>query len=209
MLRVVGDVHGLFREYIPLVKNVDYSLQLGDMGFDYSPLIRHLDPTRHRFIGGNHDNYDTLATGLIPHYLGDFGIWEVPDHGSIFFVRGAFSIDRGHRTEGVDWWRAEELEMAQTYKALELYCQIKPSIVATHDCPESVISGNVTLGYTGGRIIPSRTGQLLSRMFEEHQPKLWMFGHHHQNAGFVVSQTQFVCVNELSHIDLTPDCFEG
>ena len=55
-LRLVGDVHGYTKDYINLVEKATFSIQLGDMGFDYEELYD-LDPYSHVFIGGNHDNY--------------------------------------------------------------------------------------------------------------------------------------------------------
>jgi hypothetical protein len=97
-LRIIGDVHGKFQDYIALTKECDYSIQVGDMGFDYSEL-RVLSKDDHKFIGGNHDNYDKYYGS--PHALGstitigmgkDFGI---ATHGGLdfFFLRGGFSID--------------------------------------------------------------------------------------------------------------------
>ena len=55
-LRLIGDIHGKYDHYLNLVKDCQYTLQVGDLGFDYEPIF-HLDPEKHRFIGGNHDNY--------------------------------------------------------------------------------------------------------------------------------------------------------
>ncbi len=59
-LRIIGDVHGYIkaddkkngRSYLHLIKNAAHSLQIGDMGFDYSPLKR-VDATKHRILAAN------------------------------------------------------------------------------------------------------------------------------------------------------------
>jgi len=40
----IGDVHGRIPEYLDLIKDCEYSIQLGDMGFDYS-LLKNIDAT--------------------------------------------------------------------------------------------------------------------------------------------------------------------
>ena len=55
IVRIVGDVHGKFDGYINLIKDCEYSLQVGDMGFNYEQLSA-LNPSKHQFMGGNQDN---------------------------------------------------------------------------------------------------------------------------------------------------------
>jgi hypothetical protein len=121
-LRIIGDVHGYIRaddkkdgrSYLHLIRNADHSLQIGDMGFDYSPLKR-VDPSKHRILAGNHDNYDALT----PHFLGDYGVYSFPNF-EFFYVRGGFSIDRHLRVIGRDYWLNEELNHQQAAEALGL-----------------------------------------------------------------------------------------
>jgi len=57
-LRLVGDVHGHYTTYYEIVSKMPCSFQLGDMGMDYADLNdAGLDPSRHVFISGNHDDY--------------------------------------------------------------------------------------------------------------------------------------------------------
>jgi len=135
-LRIIGDVHGHKERYLRLLRKAEYSLQIGDMGFEYN-FLNSVDPDKHRFFGGNHDNYDRIND--VPHNLGNHGIHTVPGFGDIFFVRGAYSIDQVYRTEGVSWWRAEELNHQEAQKALEEYRKIKPDFVVTHSCPASIV----------------------------------------------------------------------
>lgn len=207
-IRFVGDVHGHHKSYWKVVRDVPWSVQVGDMGFSYGFFEHYgLDPVHHRFLGGNHDNYDVI--GDCPNSLGDFGLIEVPgwEHGSFFFVRGAYSIDKAVRTPGRDWWHEEELDMASCYQAIEAYKAAKPSIMVTHDCPESVGQvlsdqglGSNFLGKTTK--ISTRTGQMLQSMIECHQPETWIFGHWHVNFVRSCYGTSFVCLPELGYLDL-------
>jgi hypothetical protein len=141
-LRFIGDVHGKQSQYTGLANKAEYSIQVGDIGFNYKWIKRNLDATRHRCIAGNHDLY-TEDNGIFinqtPHFLGDYGVYTVPEFGDIFFVRGGNSIDKKSRTEWVDWFRREELSYVEGTKAIELYCDIKPKFMVSHECPANIM----------------------------------------------------------------------
>ena len=72
-LRIIGDVHGWIDKkyphkysykhstsYLDITKGCEYSIQLGDMGFNYKPLQKLKPRGHHIFFPGNHDNYDSL-----------------------------------------------------------------------------------------------------------------------------------------------------
>jgi hypothetical protein len=182
--RFIGDIHANRQKYLSLIEGCDYSLQVGDLdifGFDW--LVKEgVDPDRHKFIGGNHDNYDVIKDS--PHYLGDFGLWNTPI-GEIFFVRGAWSIDRKFRTIGVDWWAEEELNYQQCLDAIEFYAEKKPKIVVSHACPTNMIQhvtspeGAKYFGYDQA-IIRTKTDEMLHNMLLRHVPETHIFGHYHR-----------------------------
>ncbi len=191
-IRLIGDIHGRVGKYNSILmdeKDVDFTLQLGDMGFnsEYSWLIKYVDPIKHRMIMGNHDDYEYTP----PHALGDFGLWN-----NIFFVRGAESIDRDYRTIGIDWWQDEQLSIETCNKALEMYSSVKPDIVCSHDCPSETAEFLFQIRQH------SQTRQLLSAMFQEHQPKMWFFGHHHKNISTQLHGTLFRCLDEFCYFDI-------
>jgi len=125
-----------------------------------------------------------------PRYLGEFGMI-----GDLFFASGAWSIDRAWRTEGIDWWQDEELSAAQMREAFELYVEKKPRVVVTHDAPSSLFEKGGPMALAD--FSPSATAQFLERCFEEHQPELWIFGHHHRSRDFELRGTRFRCLDEL------------
>src|SRR5688572_26164892 len=141
-VRLVGDVHGMTKQYYNLVKDMPSSIQVGDLGFNYDILCQ-LAHTKHKVIPGNHDNYDLVDH--YPHMLNGFGLH---DHLGLkfFYVRGAFSIDWKKRLQldsfhnTKSWWNEEQLPVANLYAALELYETVKPDIVITHECPRSIVS---------------------------------------------------------------------
>lgn len=196
MLTIIGDVHGHHDEYLKILENADSTVQVGDFGLDWD-VLQFVSPAENKIIGGNHDNYDIVNN--YPHYLGDYGTTNIGGV-DFFFVRGERSVDAHLRTEGVSWWRNEELSMAESYAAIENYISAKPSIVISHGCPAEVIQHFCTNNHK--LIHPSRTSQMMDAMFAGHQPDLWIFGHHHNSMTKKIGTTKFVCLNELETMTL-------
>lgn len=193
MITLIGDVHGKYKRYHEIIREHDrhpYTVQLGDFGFDYETL-KNVDPKHHVFIGGNHDNYDKVNS--VPHYLGDFGYMNINGI-DFFYYRGAWSIDRQYRTIGIDWWEQEENKVEAFMQARELYRSIKPDIVLTHDCPETIVP---YLLPPYSRVYQNSTGYFLQELFNIHQPKIWRFGHYHVRWTKNINGTNFRCLDEL------------
>lgn len=182
---IIGDVHGKFSEYKKLLGE-EPSIQVGDMGFDYTELD--CLSSHHKFIKGNHDNYNLHSS----HDLGDYGVWQ-----NVFFIRGANSIDKNMRIDGISWWADEELSYQELKDCISMYETVKPDIVVSHDCPHT--TANQVFGITES----SRTRQALDIMWGIHQPKIWCFGHHHRSINTVIGHTRFICLAELETINLT------
>ncbi len=203
MITIIGDVHGKLSEYRKLTEKYKYTVQVGDMGFRYEQL-NEVDPDFHRFFGGNHENYDHYPT--MRHSLGEFGAFEL-NGVKFFFVRGAFSIDVGFRLPGIDWWPQEELTIPQCGKCLNLYQQIKPDLVLTHDAPLAITEmiGNPKVLEMFGfdpDTFSTNTQTLLQCMLESHQPSKWFFGHHHKSIQIKYKGVEFQCLNELETADV-------
>lgn len=194
-MRIIGDVHGYHDSYLNLIQGADSSVQVGDFGFDYS-CMGGVDPDNHKILGGNHDNYDVI--GDCPNYLGDYGVCKIGNI-EFFFIRGERSVDANLRIEGRTWWRAEELDMATAYKAIDAYVEAKPEIVISHGCPAEILPFFIT---NPNKFNPSRTAQFLDAMFNAHCPKLWVFGHHHKSDTLKVGDCTFRCLNELETMDV-------
>ena len=205
-LRLIGDVHGVMSAYRDLIEYHEYSLQLGDMGFGYAykTLRALVDPKKHRFIAGNHDDYSQLP----PHALVDYGLSTRGGDFSFFYVRGGYSIDKKMRRKGVDWWEEEELTEGQFLKAAIEYHHAEPMFMFTHEPPQIVQQeiGNPSVLKSFGlpRDFVSRTSQGLQAMYLMHQPMLWVFGHFHKSWRKKIGHTLFICLDELEVLDLTP-----
>lgn len=228
-IRYIGDSHGRYDLYLNLIKNCDYSIQVGDLGLDYSQLKYKngeykFDTTKHKFLPGNHDNLDknSLDYCLVqPNCLGDFGLYEIPGIEPIFYVRGAWSIDHKWRQAQqswpkngpVTWWPEEELSVAQLEKAIEMYKQVKPAIVVTHEAPMELVQYVtnpefcLNFGYPAGTI-RTRTNMALQVMFDYHKPKIWLFGHYHQRWEDNIKGTEFVCLDMCRSRDQSTNYYD-
>lgn len=185
---VIGDVHGRINNYWMLTRHVDNSIQVGDFGFkkQHDWFIENMDSTRHKINFGNHDY---IPYKYLEHSCGDYSY-----ENGIFTIRGAQSIDTSHRTEGIDWFRDEELRYGEMIPIFDKWELEKPEIVVTHDCPQLVAENLFD------NIIPeykSVTRQFFQELFEVHQPTIWLFGHHHRNKNQFIDGTQFICLEEL------------
>lgn len=220
-LRIVGDVHGqldagnLFtrdaQTYLDIISGASHSVQLGDMGDGetYDQLIACVDPARHRFLAGNHECYDRLP----PHSLGDFGAGSLG--GVDFFFRGASSTDRevllrlGLEEGKTLCFEQEELTEAQMRAAGQEYLRAQPQIVLSHDAPTHIAhrawqhARRLSPPNSKAVFSSSRTTDFLERLLEQHRPRLWLFAHHHHNWRSQESRTLFVCVGQLSHVDIS------
>jgi hypothetical protein len=223
-LRIIGDVHGQIhtddllpgqsRSYLDLIAGAAYSIQVGDMGDgeSYALLLQHVDAAHHRFFPGNHDHYNQLPPD---HCLGDFGVMSWGDV-DFFFLRGAASVDKdilvrlGRQQGRTLWFAEEELTEERMQVAEQVYLRARPNIVLSHDAPTDI----AWLAWSNARRFsppnqkavfqPSRTNAFLARLLELHPPRLWVFGHYHRDWRYLENKTLFVCVGELSYIDIEP-----
>lgn len=196
VVKIIGDVHGKTGIFENVIKDAEYSLQLGDFGFRtaWKWLNANCNPDNHKILLGNHEEFPHITS----HSIGHYGMHNLAGM-EFFFVRGAFSVDKRFRTENVSWWAEEELSFKDLMDALDIYTQVKPDIMITHDCPGNVYG--VSWDLFKRPWIPNRTSQVLQEMFERHQPKLWIFGHWHLNVATYIKSCFFIGLNELDFVD--------
>jgi hypothetical protein len=195
---IIGDIHNHQKDYFKLIKTLemDCSIQVGDLGFGFPNCKWPQEwDMAHRWFPGNHDA--RIESKNNRNCLGDFGFLEKQN---IFFLSGAWSIDRGWRQEGVDWWADEELTPLQFNQGYRDYVYYTPRIMLSHDCPSSIRKEI----FNFDRYIETRTGKELDHFFNTHQPELWIFGHYHKKAQKVINGTRFICLQELECCEI-PD----
>ena len=203
-ITLIGDIHGKYEKYHKILSRQaenPYTIQIGDFGFKYDTL-RNVDHTKHLILPGNHDNYNICYN--YAHFLPDYGYMVNFNGVDFFYYRGANSIDRQYRTIGIDWWDNEEVKIENFMKARELYRDIKPDIMLTHDCPNDVVD---YLLEPHQKRYENTTGWALQELYNIHQPKLWFFGHWHRSWNMKINGTHFRCLNELETYVLTKDSY--
>lgn len=211
-IRIIGDLHQKYSQYLHLIKDAEYSVCVGDIGFDYKT-IEHLDPSHHVWVMGNHDNYDKCFA--YPQCLGNYGGFNLNGI-DFYFVRGGFSIDKAWRerhrafTGQKSYWSNEELSQKNMYDCLTHYSSVKPELVITHECPRSISNhiGNPDILREFGfnpDTFTTNTSELFEAMYKQHQPKLWIFGHYHKRKEIQEEYTKFICLPELGYCDIDKD----
>lgn len=192
MIRIIGDIHGNFAEYAKIKDGCEKTLQVGDFGFSFGNVEEGNIQQGDRFILGNHDNPFTGREH--PNHI------ESGDECYGFFaVNGAWSKDRIHRIEGVDWWKEEEHTFEEFYKIMDMWEASSAEMIISHNCPQDVYP------YIGSHHLyenPTRTAQMLSSMVYIRKPKLFVFGHHHISFDMVLDETRYICIPEYGYIDI-------
>ena len=189
----IGDVHGKFDAYHALAKKHETTIQVGDMGLGFGQQLPKLEDKDY-FIHGNHDNVTTCWTEHPDNFLGRYG-YKTLEGKRIFFMSGAYSIDKAKRIEGVDWWRSEELRYTAIDYAIRQY--MGADVIVTHDCPLDIYTN-----FNYHKVQSSLTASGLSMIWSKAkqmkmQPKLWVFGHHHVHFDKWIDGTRFICLPEL------------
>lgn len=204
-ITVIGDVHGKTQQYQKIIRQKYQdckTIQIGDMGIGFAGVGLHKMSDDHRWFRGNHD--DPAKCRNTTNYMGDWGL--IPDT-KLMWIAGAFSVDRDYRIPGISWWPDEELSYEELQKVIATYSTVKPDYVLSHEAPSR--AGRALLDHLMGPYFSakqnccnSRTAEALQQMFDIHRPKEWVFGHYHIDKSFMIENTKFICVAELSTYDL-------
>ena len=212
-IHFIGDVHRMTDSYQKLLRQKfvgERTFQLGDMGVGFATERGrpgspngglHVDIMNsgiHKWIRGNHDNPEVARRLTDRGYAGDYGY---DPETKLFWVGGGYSIDRAYRTPGKTWWAEEELSYLELQRAIELYIEKKPDIVATHEAPSKAAKYLLYQlpGFRPDKLESSmsRTSEALQVMLDSHEPVEWVFGHYHVSKSFMLGRTKFSCVNQL------------
>lgn len=195
-VHLLGDIHGDVKPVYNILLNTPQNhklIQLGDFGFrsTYDLHLPKLPYDRLRILGGNHDEWPSLVKWQ--HALPRYGFEKWGNTG-VFWVAGAYSIDKSQRIEGADWWKEEELNYKETDACIEEYTTFAQDgqidVVLSHDCPI-----NVGLAVLGEWPKETHTSKLLYELWKIHEPREWYFGHHHKRFRKKVGNTMFRCLD--------------
>ena len=212
MIIAVGDVHGEFKEMQSQMVEIMESagepvnfVQVGDFGLGFERPKRDHDrlttinhflkekDSRLYVIRGNHDNPGFWEWGCGYQFS---NIEFVPDDyvrviegKTCYFAGGAISIDRCRRTQGIDYWAAEEYKV----KDLIRFVSDPIDILFTHDVYHPVSPFGTTsdvLKYwcdrdqnLMGDILNSQNSMMsLYHDVYDTNPKFsWYHGHYHES----------------------------
>lgn len=209
---VYGDSHGEWTEILVKISKFDlrncYLIHVGDIGIGFSTREVEISKLNYlngifkdrdiSFIGiaGNHDNPEYFKGDspdirfsnieLLPSYT------QRKINGQNFlFIGGAVSIDRGNRTEGLNYWKGEEIIPPPDglFQSDLLQSDLIPDVIISHDCPLEVGFSTHNLYDAPGNPVKTdaiKGRQILSDIWAKYPPQKWFYGHYH------ASQTDYV-----------------
>lgn len=209
MIYVTGDTHGL-KDFDKLrsdslqdLRRDDYVIVCGDLGVVFYPdelqeMIDVYSSLNYTvlFVDGNHENFDLLERYELEMWNSGFvhriseniihlirgQVFSIQGH-TFFTFGGGLSYDKGHRTEGINWWPQEisdEPEFDEGRRNLKVH-DWNVDYVITHDCPQKVLGriknlSQKTLSYG---VRKSDLNTMLQYYADNTKFSRWFFGHYH------------------------------
>jgi predicted phosphodiesterase len=225
MIYLMGDTHGDFtklKRYSNYLSSDDIIIHVGDFGIYHKVLFdweRYLFPEgfpcKLMFIDGNHEDFSILynypidkKTGLRPifknlYHIPRGSVMEI--EGKLFgFLGGAESIDKAYRTEGLSWWREEQITDEDVELLVNNVANRQLDYLITHTCTEefrdtyfgslSLKEWKLPVGWEDVSMLK------MSRVVKTLHPKLHVFGHMHRS----VREKNLICLNIDELIELPP-----
>ena len=206
-LKITAVIHGSVDKYIRHVESADFSIQLGDFSTEagaYQKFAQACSPARHKFLGGNHENYSEYDESLSA--LGHFGARSLGNI-AFYFIRGAYSLNYNNllsqqlETGLQKYWIEEQLSFDGLEAAVEDYTNSQPQLMLSHTCPDEVakLCGFPSMLRKFRRdpdTFTTNTQLALQKCFDQWQPKVWVFGHFHTNWAQKVNNTLFICLDD-------------
>ena len=203
---VTGDIHGALHCITDFIEKYnlgegDNIIVLGDVALawrkdlqDYNFKIeqyeRWCNGVHLYWIEGNHENFDIIKTWA----LNEKGIYDNSKHihycsrGSILNINGkkalciggADSVDKIYRTQGLDWWKEEQITEKDIVNISGHF-----DYVFSHCCPKSVFDNNkvylCTLTNINENNAIHKSEQVLENLKNKITYNKWFFGHYHVN----------------------------
>ena len=139
------------------------------------------------WVPGNHEHWDNLEKeygrrGLKPIPMkGNENIFYCPigstetfNGDNFLFAGGADSVDKQHRTIGVDWFPQETLNHEDWEYIIERHKNTKIDTIISHTCPSSF-----EMRDTFNMKHADFSRKVLEELLQEFKPMQWYFGHWH------------------------------
>lgn len=219
---VTGDIHGIldigklvkfFEGRENDFSKEDYLIICGDVGVCgfmapdevQTRKILHDLPVTVLFIDGNHENFERLNSYDVTEWKGGKVHFIEEDiihlmRGQVYSINGvsfftfggAYSVDKWHRTKGINWF-PEELpttkEMEEGWYNLEKV-EFKVDYILSHTAPWEVIEA---MGYRKWSEDEIGLRRYLQRVLENTEFTAWYFGHFHVDT---VINDKYICLYE-------------
>ena len=187
---LVGDPHGDFDGLRKLAKDNEFQkiISLGDTGF--SKDLTYSDFYNETYIDsvfGNHDEYNA--------YFGESGklgsyyrvMWF---NNKRLFILGGAKTPVEHRDK--TWDSREEMSYDELYKTYEIFLNLQPSILVTHDGPISLIRRHFSPTYD------SLTSVFVEMMVNHSFVERHFFGHWHRN----FASGKSICLDKMQTMEI-------
>lgn len=240
MVYLTGDCHGDFRKIYTFADIMelgedDHLIVLGDMGLlwrhdraDANVFIRDFEDRwkfNLYFVDGNHENFSLLKNlpvdsnrmGYVSPHIKHLrrGCRYNIGNKDILAIGGADSVDKFRRTEGLSWWKEEEI----TAEQIDAIPAGHYDYILSHSCPLSIFETNKMYLCTLGNIVDDnnpefkRSNIQLERLLQKVTFKHWWFGHYHVNrpigSNFTCLIDGFDCIDEIEVEEEFNEYMEG
>ena len=224
-----GDIHGRVHKFHRLLEKVvaeyqiDVAIQVGDYGISRKT-VRVLEslggfPVPVHFIDGNHEDFrflwKAMKTGSVKEwqkhnlYYQPRGSTLVLQGVKMGFFGGALHIGRPQKIV-----KGNVITTEERNRAIAEFSRFSPEILITHTCPAGigvgmqglemhywgVVNHIVMAGFDPGPKTDcgeTQHAHLWNQMAQ--RPKLWVYGHFHEQKITEVAETQFVSLPCLEH----------
>ena len=171
-------------------------------GFDISEIKN--QNSKIYWVPGNHEQWNNLEKEYGRRGLKPIPMWgnenifycpigssEIINGENFLFVGGADSFDKNKRTEGVDWFKQEILNMEDWEFVVDNYQMQKFDTIISHTCPNLF---NLSLNFR-----PEKQGDFSRKVLDEFlnifEPNKWYFGHWHKYMRGQFKNTDWMCLD--------------
>lgn len=212
----IGDIHSDFESFeflcefmLTEVTGIYKVVQIGDFGFWpnqknwlWYPKSSLSVPVY--FIDGNHEDHLVLQAKELyePTKLTEkfdaYYIYRGYAEGAFVYCGGATSHDRPLRTEGVDWFRQENISELDLTRAIDASRGLPIQVMVAHDTVKEAFR----LIKEPQWVFADHNRELLEQLFYSVKPKLYVHGHYHFYRDYEYMDCRFLCLKN-------PDSFKN